>query len=657
MKKIFCLFTILFSSVFLFASPVIKGVLHIDNPSSLEGKTIRLNGEWEYYPLKTLTSNQEKIPIPYEYKVIPESGVSNMFKILRAKGEQYTYGVYRLTITGLKQNFEYAIFSRESPFTASEFYANGQLLNTYGYFSTSKEHTEAKQQPVLCNIISDNKGEIELVVRVSNYTYSKNGIIVPIVLGEAKNIQTLFTKIIGWTGFSIGILILCFLINAIGFVVDYRNINRLCFSLALASVILRLITTDFSCLSWISSSFSYNVQLKMEYSIMWMSGMSFQILYMDDKIYMKNHPYMDKVSVCIYAFLGFFITILPITIASYIEPILFVYTLLFFFYSIYRCIHAFKLKSILIGFYTIFYLIVAIGLYLNQFLSNVIVTMPITFYQVGIVLLGLISISYITAHHIVMNTKTNLILEQQQEIHDTCKRFVPVGFIKALNKDYAENVKLKESTSSEMTVMYLLLVYSQNDDTNSPENEFETLSAYITEIGNCVTRNNGFLASILGRGCMALFPNSVEDSLNAANDINNSIYKLHSERMLNKQSLVACHGGIHYGNVIIGVLGEEKRLESTVISDTVNSSCRIAMAAKMVGSTFLLSDKVFDLVKNTTNFNIKRFGNVKVKGKDSTLSLYECIGKEKEEEPVILNQESTNVSQDEIDAIVKNLWG
>ena len=141
-----------------------------------------------------------------------------------------------------------------------------------------------------------------------------------------------------------------------------------------------------------------------------------------------------------------------------------------------------------------------------------------------------------------------------------------------------------------------------------------------------IQTHNGFVSKILSGGFMALFPESELDAVKAAFEIkeNNS----YSEHKVNSWI------GLHYGKMIIGTVGEENRLDDTVISDTVNTAARIESVCEKLQKPVIVSQEFFQLLMNLNGNESKALGidtikleEIYVKGKEKPLQLYEVVKK------------------------------
>ena len=121
------------------------------------------------------------------------------------------------------------------------------------------------------------------------------------------------------------------------------------------------------------------------------------------------------------------------------------------------------------------------------------------------------------------------------------------------------------------------------------------LNDYRRRISEPITRHHGIIDKFIGDGAMAIFgvpEASNDDARNAvlAGMALVSVVDLwRRERLAEGLPSVEIGIGIHYGDVIAGALGDENRLEYTVVGDAVNTAARIERLAADLGTPLLVS--------------------------------------------------------------------
>lgn len=150
-----------------------------------------------------------------------------------------------------------------------------------------------------------------------------------------------------------------------------------------------------------------------------------------------------------------------------------------------------------------------------------------------------------------------------------------------------------------------------------------TLFGRVTEI---IQRHEGFVNKFIGDGMLAFF---ATDRDAVANAVRAAVEILAATREINDSGAVRRYLGewkvevgigINYGEVVVGNVGSERKMDFTVIGDPVNVAARIEGVTKEVGKPLLLSRDA--VLQTAGEFGFVSVGTLPVKGIDEPLPLY-----------------------------------
>jgi len=225
--------------------------------------------------------------------------------------------------------------------------------------------------------------------------------------------------------------------------------------------------------------------------------------------------------------------------------------------------------------------------------------------------------------------KTQLDLNK---IFDIAGRFVPNAFIKSLGKDRITDVNLGDQAHQDVTVLFSdIRSYTTLSEQMTPEENFNFINAYNRRMGPVIQENHGFINQYLGDAIMALFPTKPADALTAAIDIQKKLFIYNQERMNKSRAPIKIGVGLHTGALIMGITGDDQRMDAAIISDTVNSASRVESLSKYYGASLLLSEDSISQLENPELFHFRYLGKVQVKGKHNSLKIYECFDGDEDE--------------------------
>ena len=232
--------------------------------------------------------------------------------------------------------------------------------------------------------------------------------------------------------------------------------------------------------------------------------------------------------------------------------------------------------------------------------------------------IGMLAKSFDTMRKSVKQLIFNL-----NETNASYQRFIPKEFIDILNKDDIKRVKLGDYLELNMTVLFSdIRDFTSMSENLTPKENFEFINSFLKFIAPIIKKQGGFIDKYIGDGIMALFPNESYNAILASREIVNELKNWNESRVLNNKIPLKIGIGLNSGKVIIGIIGEEKRMDATVIGDTVNIASRVESMTKTLNCSILMTEKTYHLLTEEQKQNMENMGEHKVKGKAESLMLY-----------------------------------
>lgn len=166
---------------------------------------------------------------------------------------------------------------------------------------------------------------------------------------------------------------------------------------------------------------------------------------------------------------------------------------------------------------------------------------------------------------------------------------------------------------------------------HTPEETVNILKEYLTAMVTVIVENKGILDKFVGDEIMALFGTPVPLENHALSACKVALQM--REKMTELQNKWKAEGkeafeigiGVNTGQAVVGNLGSEQIFDYTAIGDTINLGARLESINKEYDTAkhIIISEFTLDHVKD--HVEVRYLDEVKVKGKNNAVKIYELI--------------------------------
>jgi class 3 adenylate cyclase len=166
-------------------------------------------------------------------------------------------------------------------------------------------------------------------------------------------------------------------------------------------------------------------------------------------------------------------------------------------------------------------------------------------------------------------------------------KFVPKGLLKLLNCAKITDVALGLNVEKALTIMTVDIADFSGISRNMKGSQiFEFLNKYLTYVGPVIRKHGGFIHSYNGDGFTALFgePNR---GIKAGVEIQAAIEQFNTSHSSSKP--ISLGVGMHSANVLIGTVGENERMEGTLLGTHSQVTSKLEKITKKFNTRTLVT--------------------------------------------------------------------
>jgi two-component system sensor histidine kinase ChiS len=195
-------------------------------------------------------------------------------------------------------------------------------------------------------------------------------------------------------------------------------------------------------------------------------------------------------------------------------------------------------------------------------------------------------------------------------------RFVPADFLSLLDVADPIETRVGMGITQDMAVLFTdIRGFSTMSENLEPNDVFKTLNDFFQVIVPAVVDNGGVIDKFVGDGVMALFTHP-DHAVQAGVRIVRETQVLDSR--LGRTSVGV---GINWGELLLGTVGTEDRIQTTVVGDVVNVAARLEGITKYMATPLLISESIA-LHSHTSN---RYLGRHPIRGRKEKVGLFQVL--------------------------------
>ena len=180
-----------------------------------------------------------------------------------------------------------------------------------------------------------------------------------------------------------------------------------------------------------------------------------------------------------------------------------------------------------------------------------------------------------------------------KRIHTSLSRFVPNQIVELLNKASIKDIRLGDSIELRIPVLFMdIRDFTNISERLSSEEVFDFLNRYFAFVVPIVKHHNGIILKYLGDGFFSLFPDGASSAAKCAVAIQSSLRK---SSIIAKNDFPLRVGiTLDIDDILLGTVGNKKRMESIVISNSYNMAENMQTLTKKYASSIVLSSYIYE---------------------------------------------------------------
>jgi len=222
--------------------------------------------------------------------------------------------------------------------------------------------------------------------------------------------------------------------------------------------------------------------------------------------------------------------------------------------------------------------------------------------------------------------KAVLAQKREQKIRNIFQRYVPNDVIERF---FANPESMLIGENRFLSILFSdIRSFTTLSERMAPDELVNSLNRYFNIMVDIIMGKKGIVDKYIGDAIMAIFGAPVKHEDDALQSVLAGLEMREALDGFNASQKAAGHPefhigvGIHYGEVTVGNIGTEKKMEYTVIGDSVNLASRLEGLTKQYHEGLIISEALHAEVQDAPEVHFRLLDSVTVKGRTTGVKIY-----------------------------------
>ena len=607
-------------------------------PDHNDSDVFSIKGNWHFTPNQFYCFNNTAQP---QYAPLPGKLSDSPLH------SAYGYASYGLHIVGLDPEKIYALRTGYI-LSSSTIIINGLDRAGQGQPGISKKTEQPGKTICVATFKPLKNGTADVIINISNFHNRYGGIDQQILLGSAEKLNGLFVFDLLFYNFS------CIVLFVFGmfFLALYLNYQKISYILWFAFTALTISTRIAVFYPHILAQAWPSIPWKL-YFILRYASIPLSVLFFTafiKNVFDKQYKifYWGIVSLCVIMII--FICIAPTSLVSYYlaaqQTIIIIGAVYNAAIVIDACI---KRKRYAIWSAAIEFILASFAIH-DTLVSQWIIHGKFLL-QEGAVIAIIIAVIMSIDSYTSSIYRIEWLVRERRKIQYALRRFFPNQLLLYLQKNSITEINTGDASELTMTALSVdIRSFTGMAEQLEPDEVFILLNKYFALVAPIIRKYGGVIMKFLGDGFTALFAENPDVAVSCGIEIQK---KLQEKKIYLKDMPPIRVGiGIDTGKILLGVIGNDERLDSIVISNACSTAEKLQMATKVYSNTIIISESILNSLQHPEDFHIRRIQETITIGETVEEALYEVYDCDS---PDVQNKKQKTASY--IETALKKLQG